>query len=129
MFYSINLSISLAIGYAENSFSIENPFEKYDGICRCRFDLQFDNPIIFDSLDMSKLNLYDDCKHDNTCLNDHFAVSSQDIMKLYAQTYPEIYKMYYYGVDWVPEIFLGKWMSFNGVKKKHIENMIYRQFK
>lgn len=129
MFYSIQQSIKLAIDFIENTATDYSTLPQYDAICRCRFDLQFENPIIFSELDLNKLNIYDDCNHDCTCLNDHFAVANQDIMKLYAQTFPEIYKMYFYGVPWVPEIFLGKWMAFNGIEKSHIQNMKYRQFK
>ncbi len=117
MLYGIQRAIGLAY------------WGEYDVICRCRFDLMFHEKIIFKNLDLSKVNLYNDCGHEPGCANDHFAVSSTANMEVYANLYNQILPMYRAGVPFCNEVFLGRWLKANGIKISHIEGMKYNQFK
>ena len=120
MLYSIRESINLCLD------SYTNLTSPYAGICRSRMDLFYKTPILFDSLDLTKLNLFDDAKHEPGACNDHFAVGDRKVMEAYADVYPEIYKMYAYGTPWCNEVFLGRWMKWNKIEKKHIPVEYYQ---
>jgi hypothetical protein len=109
MLYSINRCIYFALQ------------EEYDAICRTRFDLFYRKPVKFDELDLNFMNIYDNCVHEPGCCNDHFAVSNAKNMKVYADLWPEIYKMYAEGTPWCNEVFLGRWLTKNNIQKRHID--------
>jgi hypothetical protein len=113
MLYSIKECINLALDWNKDG-------DPYDAICRSRMDLFYRTPVEFDKLDLNKLNLYDDAKHEPGACNDHFAVGDSRVMRTYADVYPEMYKMYAYGTPWCNEVFLGRWMRWNKIEKQHV---------
>lgn len=101
---------------------------KYDYVCRSRFDMVYDNVIEFAHLDNESIWIYNDCKHETGCMNDHFAVSISYNMDIYSDLYDQIYSMYKDGCPWCNEVFLGRWIQKNGISVKHLD-ISYKQYK
>jgi hypothetical protein len=110
MFYSIKHS-----NECKRKYEFDINF-KYDAVCRCRFDMIINKPIVFDELDLTKINIKNDCKHEQGCTNDHIAVSSSRNMDIYSSTYNVMYGMYHDGCPWCGEIFLGRWLKKNNLE-------------
>lgn len=113
MYYGIFKSNELKLKY-ENA----NKF-KYNLVIRCRPDLLFRRPIIFDNLDLNFINIP---KHGNfTGLCDQFAISSSENMDLYSSLYLTFDK-YKRGDGWLvgrPEDILKKHLESINMQWKH----------
>lgn len=121
MLYSIQRCNQLKLFY-EQAYNF-----KYDAVCRCRFDLVIQNCVNFDLLNLSKINLKDDCKHEEGCCNDHFAVSNSANMDIYSNLFHVIPILYHHmKTPFCNEIFLGRYLAMKKLEKVGI-NVQWKQ--
>lgn len=104
MFYSIQKTNEL-----KQQQEIEQGF-KYDFVVRTRTDLLLLNKLDFHAEDIDKfIYLKDDCKHDETGMNDHFAFTNSINMDKYCSCFDNIENLVLnYKSRFCPEILLGK---------------------
>jgi hypothetical protein len=79
-----------AVGQLLQEYEKEHNF-RYDGVFRIRTDILIENPIYFDTMDASKLNLY--MKDEGKSHFDFCAYGNSDFMKIYCD--------YYHHLDWI----------------------------
>jgi hypothetical protein len=114
MFYSMN-----QVSILTNSFAQEHNIV-FDFIVRIRSDIQLSNTIHIDNLDKDKMYVFEASPHPGEqgkyTINDHFAISNHNNMKIYNDLF--IYLPCYYYImklDWIPEILIGFHLQYNNI--------------
>lgn len=100
--------------------------EAYDMVGRIRFDCYLDQPIFFqdyrmkflneNGVEIPKLYCYNDCRHENGCVNDHIALATNEVMNIYCSLWKEIPRLYAEGCPFSAETLLGRWLKENKVE-------------
>lgn len=95
--------------------------KRYKYVARSRFDWAISENLFFDSLNPSEKEvcIYNDCIHETGCVTDHFAFGRSREMDVYCNMllhFDEVYK----NNDFCSEILLGRWLSLQNIKTKHI---------
>ena len=115
--------------YQANLLRYHFPMEKYDMVGRIRFDCYLDTEIKFSELDSNKIHLYNDCRHEQGCCNDHLAVGSEASMNIYCSLFEQISNLYVAGCPFSGETLLGRWLKQNNIEISHLDirHFIWRQ--